>query len=356
MRPLPILAAALAAALAVALAVALPTPQDPAPRLGLAVNLPPGPATVAQVDAAYRDAAGAGAGRTNAYMFWSIVEPEPGSYDWRSYDPLLGAASRNGMDVTLFFSIVNGETLGPFPAWMGDPDIASLDPARAASVIGAALSRYPSIDSVLVSGQTESQFRRGGIAEYSEFFGSLYGMLKADHPDVLVGNSFALHHIINKDLGHLVSEAPPGDYVAFSYWPVDAVNEITTTPAEAAADLRRALELAPGPVSFFEVAWGTSPDVGGSEADQAEFVSELGSLYGEGAGRILHATWFRQHDAEPGTCGAALLDIGGRDVELTGSGLGGNAHVIERLDAFVCSSGLVRADGTPKPGWGAFSG
>ena len=37
------------------------------------------------------------------------------------------------------------------------------------------------------------------------------------------GNSFALHQVLNKELTHIVSDLAVGDFVAFSYFPVDNV-------------------------------------------------------------------------------------------------------------------------------------
>ena len=54
--------------------------------------------------------------------------------------------------------------------------------------------------------------------------------LKEKHPDVKIGNSFALHNVLNKDLAHIVSDLNIGDFVAFSYFPVDTLNDIVKTP------------------------------------------------------------------------------------------------------------------------------
>ena len=49
-----------------------------------------------------------------------------------------------------------------------------------------------------------------------------YDKIKEKHPDVKIGNSFALHHVLNKNLTNVVIDlSDMGDFVAFSYSPVD---------------------------------------------------------------------------------------------------------------------------------------
>ena len=65
--------------------------------------------------------------------------------------------------------------------------------------------------------------------------------LKEKHPNVQFGNSFALHHVLNKNLEHIVSDLAIGDFVAFSYFPVDSLNDIIKTPHDAKEDLNKGI-------------------------------------------------------------------------------------------------------------------
>jgi len=135
---------------------------------------------------------------------------------------------KNNLKVTLYFSIINGETLGPFPSWIGKPPLNSIGEDRVVGVLDAILSRYDIIDIVILSGQTESQFRfsEQNIPVYKDLFNGVYDKIKDKHPDVKIGNAFALHNVLNKNLQHIVSDLAIGDFVAFSYSPVDILNEI----------------------------------------------------------------------------------------------------------------------------------
>lgn len=354
------LAAASIAAAVAAILVYAAVSQDGGERadrgLGMVINAP-GAADAEQARLVYAQAASAGIGRTNAYMFWNLVEPEPGRFDWRSTDPAVSLSAENELSVTLFFSLVNGSSLGPFPEWMGEPGLDSVDEDALVAVLDAALSRYDSVDSLIIAGQAEERFRYSEPDEraYADLFGRVYPQLKERHPGVLVGSAYSLHGLINKGLERVV-DGDAGDFVAFTYFPVDSLNEISRTPSEARADLELALELAAGrPAAFFEVGWSTSEFVGGSEADQAEFAAEMLDFYAQNRNSIEFATWYRQYDRPAGSCSVVANLAEGR-VSVGGSaGLGSSEHVAERLGHYVCASGLLREDGSPKPAWAEFA-
>lgn len=140
--------------------------------------------------------------------------------------------------------MINGETLGPFPNWIGKPSLNAIGEDRLVNVLDAILSRYDIIDTVVIAGETESQFRyyEQNIPVYKELFNGVYAKIKEKHPDVKIGNAFALHNVLNKNLEHIVTDLALGDFVAFSYSPVDTLNDIVKTPQEAKEDLQKYLK------------------------------------------------------------------------------------------------------------------
>ena len=42
---------------------------------------------------------------------------------------------------------------------------------------------------------------------------NVYDRIKQKHPDIQIGNSFALHQVINKNLKHIVTDLALGDFV-----------------------------------------------------------------------------------------------------------------------------------------------
>ena len=148
------------------------SPQQTNEKIGLVINSPNQSTTLQELDQAYSDASDTGIGRSNVYLFWNLVEPVRGEFDWQQSDILMGLNEKNNLKVTLYFSIINGETLGPFPNWIGKPPLNSIGEDRVVSVLDEILSRYDIVDTVILAGQTESQFRfyEQNIPVYKELF------------------------------------------------------------------------------------------------------------------------------------------------------------------------------------------
>ena len=327
-------------------------------KIGLVINSPSQSVSLQQLDGIYSDASSTAIGRSNVYLFWNIIEPQRGEFDWSQSDVMMGLNEKNNLKVTLFFSVINGETLGPFPDWIGKPSLNAIGEERLVNILDEILSRYHIVDSVIIAGETESQFRfyEQNIPVYKELFSGVYDNLKEKHPDVKFGNSFALHHVLNKGLGHIVSDLAIGDFVAFSYSPVDSLNDVVKTPQEAKEDLKKVFEIVPNKkIGFFETSWSTSNFVGGNPTSQEDFLEKLFEFYSENESEIEFLTWYRQYDRPEGTCVTEQQEIGDESISVGGgSGLGSSEYIIERLNHYLCSAGLVDVEGNPKPGWNEF--
>ncbi len=220
--------------------------------------------------------------------------------------------------------------------------------------LDAILSRYDIIDSVILAGQTETQFRfsKQDIPVYRQLFGEIYDTIKQSHPDIKMGNAFALEQVLGKNLQSVVTELSVGDFVAFSYLPVDALNDIVKTPDQAMAEMQQMLDMAgDNNIGIFELSWSTSDFVGGSESDQREFLAKTFEFYAENSQEIEFLTWYRQYDRPDGTCTVEAPQIGDSTVTVGSSSLGGTRHVAERLSHYICNAGLIDEDGNPKPAW-----
>jgi len=326
-------------------------------KIGLVINSPNQPTTLQKLDKTYNEASDSGIGRSNVYLFWNLIEPVRGEFDWKQSDILMGLNEKNNLKVTLYFSIINGETLGPFPNWIGKASINSIGEDRIVSVLDEILSRYHIVDTVVLAGQTESQFRfsEQNIPVYKELFNGVYDKIKEKHPDVKIGNSFALHQVLNKNLRYIVTDLSIGDFVAFSYAPVDALNEIVKTPEQAKEELKQVFDLAGDkPVGLFEISWSTSDFVGGNSDSQVEFLQKSFEFYTENESDIEFFTWYRQFDRPGGTCIVEAPTIGEDTLTVGGSGFGSSEYVAERLSNYICSAGLINNDDTPKPSWNEF--
>jgi hypothetical protein len=333
------------------------TTQKANEKIGLVIHSPKQATTLQDLDEIYLKAASAGIGRSNVYLFWNLIEPVRGEFDWKQSDALMSLNKKNNLQVTLYFSIINGETLGPFPSWIGEPPLISLGEDRVVSVLDAILTRYDIVDTVILAGDTESQFRfyEQNIPVYKELFNGVYDTIKEKHPDVKIGNAFALHQVINKNLQYIVTDLVVGDFVAFSYSPVDTLNDIVKTPQQAKEELQQVFDLAGDKkVGIFEISWSTSDFVGGNEESQAEFVEKVFEFYNENESELEFFTWYRQYDKPKGTCVFEEQEIGDNTLNVGGSGFGTSEHVIERLNNYICNSGLIDTDNSPKQSWNVF--
>jgi hypothetical protein len=333
------------------------TTQKTNEKIGLVINSPNQSTTLQDLDKIYSTAASSGIGRSNVYLFWNLVEPVRGEFDWKQSDVLMSFNKKNNLKVTLYFSVINGETLGPFPSWIGKPPIQSLGDDRVTSVLDAILSRYDIVDTVILAGDTESQFRfyEQNIPAYKELFNGVYDKIKEKHPDVKIGNSFALHQVLNKDLNHIVTDLAIGDFVAFSYSPVDTLNDIVKTPQEAKEELQQVFDLAGDKkVGIFEISWSTSDIIGGSDSTQAEFLEKSFEFFTENESELEFFTWYRQYDKPDGSCVIEESEIGDDTISVGGSGFGSSEHIIERLNNYICNAGLIDTENTPKQSWNVF--
>lgn len=328
-------------------------------KIGLIVNAPSNSITIEDLSEIYSQASSTGVGRNNLYLFWNLIEPEKRNFDWQQSDILMNFNQENNFKVTLYFSIINGKTLGPFPDWIGKPSLNSISEENTVNVLDAILTRYENIDTVIIGGDTDIHFRHSeqNIPVYIELFNGVYNKIKEKHPDVKFGNSFSLHGVINKNLGHIVEELNVGDFVAFSYFPVDALNEINKTPQEAREDLDIILNLVPPEktVGIFEISWSTDEFVNGNQKDQADFVKTVFDFYQDNESKLEFVTWYRQNDREEGTCIVDPLTVDTKISIIESSGFGSSEYVAERLSHYICSAGLFDFDGNPKLAWDEFN-
>ena len=337
------------------------TTQKNNENIGLVINSPSSSVSLQQLDAIFTDASSTGIGRSNVYLYWNIIEPVEGKFDWTQSDIIMGLNEKNDLKVTLYFSVINGETLGPFPKWIGKPTLNGINEDELVTVLDTILSRYHIVDSVIIAGETESQFRYNEkwIPVYQELFSNVYDRIKQKHPDIQIGNSFALHQVINKDLKHIVTDLALGDFVAFSYTPTDTLNEINKTPEEAIIELNQIFEIIPKDnfqkIGFFEISWSTSNFVNGDYISQQDFIEKLFNFYAQNESEIEFLTWYRYIDQEIDTCVTKDQEIGDQTITVGGgSSFGTSEHIIERLNQYNCNAGIVTTDQKFKSGWNEF--
>ena len=335
-------------------------------KIGLVINTINPPKSIDDIEDAYKVASTSGAGRTNLYVHWSQLEPEKGTFDWTTTDLMMKLNDKYNFKTTLFFSVINADRLGPFPSWMGNQALGESLESETIRVLDAILSRYDNIDYVIFAGDIDYHFQRasGSIPIYKEFFEDISFEVKSKHPNVKIGNSISLENIINKGMQtggafELTPQLEMGDFIAFSYKPTNIVGDIARTPDAiptgkdsiwpAMDDLEKSIEMFPNSkIAFFEIGWSTSEFVNGNNSDQEQFIKNSLNFFEENESNIEFFTISRLYDKPQGTCVSQNIET------ISGSSFSSNTYRLERIDAYVCNSGLIDINQNPKPAWAQF--
>jgi hypothetical protein len=322
-------------------------------KIGLVINTINPPTSIDDIENSYKIASTSGIGRTNLYIHWDYLEPEKGNFDWRVTDIMMKLNEKYNLKTTLYLSVINADRLGPFPSWMGNQIIGKSLETDTVRVLDAILSRYENIDYVIFAADIDYYFQRapGTIPFYVEFFNNVSSEIKSNHPDVKIGNSLSLENVINKDLfpngmRELTPELEMGDFIALSYKPVDLVGDISRTPLEAIGDLEKTLEIfSSQKLAFFEISWSTSEFVNGYDIHQEQFIKSSLNFFEENESQIEFFTVSRLFDKPKGSCISQDIQSVG------GSGFSSNSFRLERIDEYLCNSGLIDTNQNAKPAW-----
>ena len=322
-------------------------------KIGLVINTINPPQNIDDIEKSYKIAVSSGIGRTNLYVHWNQLEPERGTYDWRGTDIMMKLNDKYDLKTTLFFSVINADRLGPFPSWMGTQALGQTLQDDTIRTLDEILSRYENIDYVIFAGDIDYHFQRatGSIPIYKEFFDNVSSEIKSKHPNVKIGNSMSLENILNKGMEpggkfELTPQLEMGDFIALSYKPTDVVGDIDRTTKDATDDLNKTLEIFPSQkLAFFEISWSTSNFVDGNNSDQAKFIELSLDFFKENESQIEFFTISRLYDKPKGSCVSQDIDT------VTGSSFSSNSFRLERIDEYLCNSGLIDKNQNAKPAW-----
>ena len=322
-------------------------------KIGLVINTINPPTSIDDIENSYKIASTSGIGRTNLYVHWYQLEPEKGNFDWRVTDIMMKLNEKYNLKTTLFLSVINADRLGPFPSWMGNQIIGKSLETDTVRVLDAILFRYENIDYVIFAADIDYYFQRapGTIPSYVEFFNNVSSEIKLNHPDVKIGNSMSLENILNKGMEpggsfELTPKLEMGDFIALSYKPTDTVGDIDRTPLEAIGDLEKTLEIfSSQKLAFFEISWSTSEFVNGYDIHQEQFIKSSLNFFEENESQIEFFTVSRLFDKPKGSCISQDIQSVG------GSGFSSNSFRLERIDEYLCNSGLIDTNQNAKPAW-----
>ena len=322
-------------------------------KVGLVINTVTPPKGIEELEEAYKIASTSGIGRTNLYVHWDYLEPQKENFDWRMTDIMMKLNGKYNLKTTLYFSVLNADRLGPFPQWMGYQVIGKTLENNTIRVLDEILSRYENIDYVIFGADIDYHFQRApaSIPNYVEFFNGVSNELKSKHPEIKIGNTHSLENILNKGMNpgakfELTPQLQMGDFIGISYKPTDVLGDINRTPKQALDDLKKTLEIFPShKLAFFEISWSTSDFVNGYSLDQEQFIKSSLTFFDENESQIEFFTISRLFDKPKGSCVSSDIE------SVSGSGFQSNSFRLERIDEYMCNSGLIDKNYNEKPAW-----
>lgn len=288
----------------------------------------------------------------HTYIQWGDVERTPGERFWEWQDYLMGYRVREGFEISLVVNLIHTAVRGSIPedlkeAQFDDPDFV----LRFTDFILDVLDRYP-VKYLSIGNEVNDYFvhHREEIDAYKTFFLAVKDSIKEEHPDVLVGMTFAYHDAETNNALNIIQQLNLGDFLPMTLYIYNPGFLFNREPTELEGYLDRILDLAGDtPVALAEIGWNTAGSLEGNQEDQALFVREVFRLLAKHRERIEFFSWFALHDHLLNNTYEFALSFIPHRPDLAED----EAFMTVFVD-FLNYMGLREVDGTPKEAWGVF--
>ena len=288
----------------------------------------------------------------HAYLQWNEVERTPGERFWEWQDYLLGYRIREGFEISLVVNVIHTAVRGPIPEDL--KDLSFSDPEfieRFTGFILDVLDRYP-VQYLSIGNEVNDYFvtHRNEIDAYKTFFLEVKAAIKEQHPDVMVGMTFAYHDAESTNSVDIIQQLNLGDFLPVTLYIYNPGFIFNRDPSELENYLDRILILAgETPVALAETGWSTVESLEGNQSEQSEYVREVFRLLAEHRDRIEFVSWFDLHDSHlENSYQSALSFIPDRQDLIA------DEEFMSVFVDFLNYFGLRESDGTPKEAWGVF--
>lgn len=272
---------------------------------------------------------------------WSEMEPRTGRFEIEKH---LGglAYGHSDLGLTPYFGIsVINTTRRDMPAEL--MQTAWDDPVmlqRFEALLDATLEKIPTtLPTFIIGNEVDVYFesRPYEIAPYLAFYAKASAAARLRFPQAKIGIAVTYEGLIKGRSKIIKQMVAASDAAFFTYYPIF---DMTAQPvANVPAHLAHLVASAQGKDVYLQEI-GYPSAMGASEAQQAEFFA-IAIPAVEALPQIKLASIFLLHDLDPKLCRS-----------LTGYyGLGNAGALTQALSDFLCSLGVRRLDGTPKPAW-----
>lgn len=278
---------------------------------------------------------------------WSELEPTLGHYDASKFGDVDGAiaqARSHAMVQYVGIQLIN-TTARELPADLaGQAFDSAAVKARFHALLDRIVTPHRGQIKYLSIGNEVDAYLRAHPAEwasYKRFYADAVQYAHALDPSLQVGVTATADGALGSSTSDVQSLNEASDVIILTYYPLQydaSFNVSVRGPAVVAGDFSRMLQFAGSrPLLLQEVGYPASPDNLSSEAQQAQFVSNVFAAWRAADGRIPFLNFFLLHDFPQQTCDAFGTYYGLPNVPT--------------FKAFLCSLGLRQVDGTPRQAW-----
>lgn len=284
------------------------------------------------------------AGTTGAMLTytWSEIEPTPQRYNLGPLQESIKFFTARGLHIYLGIHVIN-TVKRETPS---DLLTVPFDAPQMRTRFRALLDRIQPLVTTnvryLTIGNEVDVYLEAQPAEwgpYQTFYEDGLAYAHQKMPGVLVGVTATYGGASGPSQTEMARLNTKSDVVSYTYYPLDSDFQVHS-PRAPLTDFPNMLTLAGGkPVVLQEVGFPSDPLNASSEAIEAQFVTNALASWQAAGRRMPFLNYFLQHDLDSDTCDLLLRYYGLPD---------------PAFKAYLCSLGLRRADGSPKPAWDSF--
>lgn len=276
---------------------------------------------------------------------WRELEPSAGTFNLAQFrDEVNYLGATRGFLLLIGISVLNTTAKETPPDLVNVPFDAPAMKARFRAFINALLP-YLSRQVVYLAIGTEVDVylatHPGEWSTYKSFYDDAVAYVHTVAPWIKVGVTATFDGASGAQGQNVATLTASSDVYILTYYPL-GLQFVTRGAGAPTGDFPKMLALAGSrPLILQEVGLPSSELLGGSEQQQADFVTNVFAAWQAAGGRIPFLNFFLLHDFTPAICDDLAQYYGlSSDVNFR---------------AYLCSLGLRRADGTPKLGWKAFT-
>lgn len=308
------------------------------------------------------EATAAGMNAYSVYLDWPELEPAPGSYDFSDLRDTLTWASENGLSTFANITVIDIESLVVPPEFLIAGSVDTLateagfdDP----ELVERFLALLDEVTPLLVEhgvfylgvGNEVDAWLNNQPADrvqaYLDFIATARAHVHKRAPELAVGVTVTgFVPLDDPDMLDTLYEV--ADVISANIYGIDAMTFTITNREDTIALVENFLAAFDGrPVIIPELGCASAESMQSSLADQQECFETMFDVLTEYP-NVRFVTVFTFHDFDDFTCGLIQAVFGFDDKE--------DFETVydERIADYLCTLGLVNADGSPKPAYEAF--